>query len=110
NQRTEIQSLQSLQSDVRHLQTQIQLLSALTASRTRLPNLPYFDSKPLTLCTWLPLIRAKLRSDQLAGADAFDYPQQASVLHLRQSAKNSQSWDPETIFSFFQRFCYNLRE
>ncbi|KAF2195910.1 hypothetical protein K469DRAFT_545194, partial [Zopfia rhizophila CBS 207.26] len=117
NQRTEIQSLQSLQSDVRHLQTQIQLLSASTAPRTRLPDPPRFDGKPFTLRTWLPSIRAKLRSDQLAGADAFDYvwdrleqPQQASVLHLRQSAEHAQSWDPETIFSFFQRLCHNPRE
>ncbi|KAF2179064.1 hypothetical protein K469DRAFT_717572, partial [Zopfia rhizophila CBS 207.26] len=64
----------------------IQLLSASTASRTRLPDPPRFDGKPFTL-------------HQLAGADAFDY-----------SAEHAQSWDPETIFSFFQRFCYNLRE
>ncbi|KAF2176659.1 hypothetical protein K469DRAFT_722174, partial [Zopfia rhizophila CBS 207.26] len=49
------------------------LLSASTAPRTHLPDPPRFDGKPLTLRTWLPSIRAKLRSDQLAGADAFDY-------------------------------------
>jgi hypothetical protein len=59
-------------------------------------------------------ICAKLRSSQLAGSDAFDYvwdrleqPQQALVLHLRQAAEVNQSWDPEVLFSFFQRLCHN---
>ena len=39
-----------------------------------------------------------------------EQPQQASVLHLRQSAEEAQCWDPETIFSFFQRLCHNPRE
>lgn len=112
NQRSEIMSLRS---DVQRLQTQV---SAPTRSpRPRLPDPPRFDGKPFTLRTWLPSIRAKLRSDQLAGADAFDYvwdrleqPQQASILHLRQSAEEAQSWDPETVFAFFQRLCHNPRE
>lgn len=85
--------------------------------RSRLPDPPRFNGKPYTLRTWLPSIKAKLRSDQLSGADAFDYvwdwleqSQQASVLHLRQSAEDNQIWDPEVIFSFFQRLCYNPRE
>ncbi|KAF1934602.1 hypothetical protein EJ02DRAFT_187315 [Clathrospora elynae] len=41
--------------------------------RSHLPNPPRYDGKQLTLCTWLPSIRAKFQSDQLAGADAFDY-------------------------------------
>ncbi|KAG9380167.1 hypothetical protein A1F94_009062 [Pyrenophora tritici-repentis] len=64
-----------------------------------------------------PSIRAKLRSDQLSGADAFDYvwdrleqPQQASVLHLRHQAEENNTWDVEDIFSFFQRLCHNPRE
>ncbi|KAF2189222.1 hypothetical protein K469DRAFT_701847 [Zopfia rhizophila CBS 207.26] len=103
NQRTEIQSLQSLQSDVRHLQTQIQLLSASTAPRTRLPDPPRFDGKPFTLRTWLPLIRAKLRSDQLAGADAFDYPDVSCVttLHrgLRPALYQSLEESSDSLFS-----------
>jgi Retrotransposon gag protein len=125
NQRTEIQLLRSdldaSRADVYQLQLQIQtrLTPAPTAptARPRLPDPPRFDGKPLTLRTWLPSIKAKLRSDQLAGADAFDYvwdrleqSQQASVLHLRQSAEDTQSWDPENIFSFFQRLCHNPRE
>lgn len=119
NQRIEIQSLRTdlntSRSEVQQLQ--IQLLSTKPAPRSRLPDPPRFDGKPYSLRTWLPSIRAKLRSDQLVGADAFDYvwdrleqPQQASVLHLRQSAEDSQSWDPEAIFSFFQRLCHNPRE
>lgn len=125
NQRVEIQSLhtqtQSLRSDLdasrsSFLQLQNQL-SSRSSPRSRLPDPPRFDGKPFTLRTWLPSIKAKLRSDQLVGADAFDYvwdrleqPQQASVLHLRQSAEDSQDWDPEDIFSFFQRLCHNPRE
>ncbi|RJE18475.1 hypothetical protein PHISCL_09188 [Aspergillus sclerotialis] len=119
NQRIEIQSLRTdlnaSRSDVQQLQ--IQLISRTPAPRSRLPDPPRFNGKPYTLRTWLPSIRAKLRSDQLSGADAFDYvwdrleqPQQASVLHLRQSAEDSHSWDPEAIFSFFQRLYYNPRE
>ena len=62
-------------------------------------------------------MRAKLRSDRREGADAFDYvwdrleqSQQASVLHLRQTAEDTQSWDPEVLFSYFQRLCHNPRE
>lgn len=119
NQRVEIQSLRTdlnaSRTDVQQLQ--IQLASRTPAPRSRLPDPPRFNSKPYALRTWLPSIKAKLRSDQLYGADAFDYvwdrleqPQQASVLHLRQSAEDSQSWDPEVIFSFFQRLCHNPRE
>jgi hypothetical protein len=111
NQRIEIQSLRS---DVVRLQSQ---LSDRSAPRSRLPDPPRFNGKPLTLRTWLPSIRAKLRSDQLVGSDAFDYvwdrleqPQQASILHLRQSAEDTQVWDVESVFSFFQRLCHNPRE
>lgn len=118
NQRLEIQQLRtdldSSRTEIQQLRTQLQTASAL---RTRLPDPPRFNGKPYTLRTWLPSIRAKLRSDQLTGADAFDYvwdrleqPQQASVLHLRQSAEDNQQWDPEVIFSFFQRLCHNPRE
>lgn len=109
NQRLEIQSLRNT---VDHLQTQHQ-----PASRLRLPDPPRFDGKPYSLRTWLPSIRAKLRADQLSGASAFEYvwhrleqPQQASILHLRQSSDEDQSWDPEEIFSYFQRLCHNPRE
>lgn len=119
NQRTEIQSLRTdlnaSRSDVQQLQ--IQLVSRTFTQRSRLPDPPRFNGKPYALRTWLPSIKAKLRSDQLSGPDAFDYvwdrleqPQQASVLHLRQSAEDSCSWDPEAIFSFFQRLCHNPRE
>ncbi|NWN33358.1 hypothetical protein GY663_29680, partial [Klebsiella michiganensis] len=57
------------------------------------------------------------RSDQLTGANAFDYvwdrleqPQQASILHLREQSEELSDWDPEQIFSFFQRLCHNPRE
>lgn len=119
NQRIEIQSLRTdlnaSRADVQRLQ--IELASRTSVSRSRLPDPPRFNGKPYALRTWLPSIKAKLRSDRLSGADAFDYvwdrleqPQQASVLHLRQSAEDNQSWDPEIIFSFFQRLCYNPRE
>ncbi|KAF7174582.1 hypothetical protein CNMCM5623_008002 [Aspergillus felis] len=119
NQRIEIQTLRAdlnaSRADVQQLQTR--LLSLPQTPRSRLPDPPRFDGKPYTLRTWLPSIRAKLRSDHLTGADAFDYvwdrleqPQQASVLHLRQSAEDTQLWDVEMIFSFFQRLCHNPRE
>ncbi|KAA8646635.1 uncharacterized protein ATNIH1004_008068 [Aspergillus tanneri] len=103
NQRNEIQQLRAdldaSRTDVHQLRTQ--LLSVQTP-RSRLPDPPRFNGKPYTLRTWLPSIKAKLRSDQLVGADAFDYvwdrleqSQQASVLHLRQSAEENQLWDPE---------------
>ena len=111
NQRLEIQSLRDT---VQHLQIQSQ---NQPAHRLRLPDPPRFDGKPYSLRTWLPSIRAKLRADQLSGASAFEYvwdrleqPQQASILHLRQSSDEDQSWDPEDIFSYFQRLCHNPRE
>ncbi|KAF7565220.1 Retrotrans-gag domain containing protein [Pyrenophora tritici-repentis] len=110
NQRVEIQSLRSDLDASRASvhQLELQLRSATPPSRSRLPDPPRFDGKPLTLRTWLPSIRAKLRSDQLSGADAFDY--QASVLHLRHQAEENNTWDVEDIFSFFQRLCHNPRE
>ena len=110
NQRVEIQSLRA---DVQRLSQN----QSSSVSRPRLPDPPRFNGKPYTLRTWLPSIQAKIRSDQLTGADAFDYvwdrleqPQQASALHLRQEAESSQHWDPEEIFSFFQRLCHNPRQ
>ena len=118
NQRSEITSLRD---SVAQLQLQLQSRQhpndVQTRVRARLPDPPKFDGKPHTLRTWLPSIRAKLRSDQLAGADAFDYvwdrleqPQQASILHLREQSEELSDWDPEQIFSFFQRLCHNPRE
>ncbi|KAI1675981.1 hypothetical protein KJE20_14430 [Pyrenophora tritici-repentis] len=118
NQRSEITSLRD---SVAQLQLQLQSRQhpndAQTRVRARLPDPPKFDGKPHTLRTWLPSIRAKLRSDQLIGADAFDYvwdrleqPQQASILHLREQSEELSEWDPEQIFSFFQRLCHNPRE
>jgi hypothetical protein len=111
NQRVEIQQLRSDITSLR-IQTQSQ-----QPPISRLPDPPRFNGKPYTLRTWLPSVKAKLRSDQLSGADAFDYvwdrleqPQQASVLHLRQLAEDTQVWNPEDIFSFFQRLCHNPRE
>ncbi|KAG9382310.1 Retrotrans-gag domain containing protein [Pyrenophora tritici-repentis] len=87
--------------------SELQLRSATPPSRSRLPDPPRFDGKPLTLRTWLPSIRAKLRSDQLSGADAFDYvwdrleqPQQASVLHLRHQAEENNTEQQEAIQRF----------
>ncbi|KAL7771366.1 hypothetical protein CFE70_004706 [Pyrenophora teres f. teres 0-1] len=115
NQRAEILSLRE---SVTQLQTQYQPPSAAqTRVRVRLPDPPKFDGKPHALRTWLPSIKAKIRSDQLDGADAFDYvwdrleqPQQASILHLREQSEEKSDWDPEQIFSFFQRLCHNPRE
>ncbi|KAA8642717.1 uncharacterized protein ATNIH1004_009469 [Aspergillus tanneri] len=116
NQRNEIQQLRAdldaSRTDVHQLRTQ--LLSVQTP-RSRLPDPPRFNGKPYTLRTWLPSIKAKLRSDQLVGADAFDYvwdrleqSQQASVLHLRQSAEENQLWDPErddeSLIAYLARF------
>lgn len=113
NQRSEIIALRD---SVAQLQNQTPN-AAQTRVRARLPDPPRFDGKPHTLRTWLPSIKAKLRSDQLAGADAFDYvwdrleqPQQASILHLRHQSEEDSDWDPEQIFSFFQRLCHNPRE
>ncbi|KAJ5894424.1 hypothetical protein N7495_006115 [Penicillium taxi] len=76
-----------------------------------LPDPPRFDGKPFTLRTWLPAIQAKLEADGLTGRQAFNYiynrlepPQQASVLHLQDKA------NPDQIFQYFQRLCYNPRE
>jgi hypothetical protein len=117
NQRSEIVSLRE---SVAQLQNQIQnqsLNAAQTRVRARLPDPPKFDGKPHMLRTWLPSIKAKLRSDGLEGAEAFDYvwdrleqPQQASILHLRQQSEEQSDWDPNQIFSFFQRLCHNPRE
>ncbi|KAJ5909246.1 hypothetical protein N7495_001928 [Penicillium taxi] len=59
-----------------------------------LPDPPRFDGKPFTL-----------------RRQAFNYiynrlepPQQASVLHLQDKA------NPDQIFQYFQRLCYNPRE
>jgi hypothetical protein len=121
NQRSEIVSLRdnvaSLRDTVTQLQSRQPPNDAQTRVRARLPDPPKFDGKPHTLRTWLPSIRAKLRSDQLLGAEAFDYvwdrleqPQQASILHLREQSEELSDWDPEEIFSFFQRLCHNPRE
>jgi hypothetical protein len=93
NQQSEIISLRE---SVAQLQTQSHQHqnAAQARARVRLPDPPKFDSKPHTLRTWLLSIKAKLRSDQLKGADAFNYvwdrleqPQQASILHLRQQSE-----------------------
>lgn len=103
--------IQQLQQQLVDQQRQ---LEALTPARPqfRLPDPPRFDGKPLSLKTWLPAIRAKLRSDDLVGQQAFDYvydrlepPQQASVLHLRETDPT-----PEAVFQYFERLCYNPRE
>ncbi|KAK7178761.1 pol-like protein, partial [Paraphaeosphaeria sporulosa] len=86
--------LSAARTDVHQLQIQTQ-----SATRARLPDPPRFDGRPLSLRTWLPSIRAKLRSDQLTRADAFDY-----------QSEDTQSWDLEDIFSFFQRLYHNPRE
>lgn len=74
NQRVEIQQLRTdldaSRTDVQQLRTQ---LLTSPVPRSRLPDPPRFNGKPYTLRTWLPSIKAKLRSDQLSGADAFDY-------------------------------------
>ncbi|KAK1914148.1 hypothetical protein P3342_007394 [Pyrenophora teres f. teres] len=114
NQRAEILSLRE---SVTQLQTQYQPPSAAqTRVRVRLPDPPKFDGKPRA--THLAAVyQSKIRSDQLDGADAFDYvwdrleqPQQASILHLREQSEEKSDWDPEQIFSFFQRLCHNPRE
>ena len=119
NQRSEIVSLRDSVSQLQNqLQTQLQTqLQNQKPTRVRLPDPPRFDGKPSTLRTWLPSIQAKLRSDHLTGPDAFDYvwdrleqPQQASILHLREQSEEDSDWDPEQIFSFFQRLCHNPRE
>jgi hypothetical protein len=117
NQRSEIMSLRESVSQLQSLLQNQPPNAAQTRVRARLPDPPKFDGKPYTLRTWLPSIKAKLRSDQLEGADAFDYvwdrleqPQQASILHLRQQSEEDSDWDPEQIFSFFQRLCHNPRE
>ncbi|KAF1828329.1 hypothetical protein BDW02DRAFT_574963 [Decorospora gaudefroyi] len=67
NQRVEIQSLRTA------LNTSRNDSSSPPSSRVRLPDPPRFNGKPYTLRTWLPSIRAKLRSDRLTGANAFNY-------------------------------------
>ncbi|KOS36086.1 hypothetical protein ACN38_g13228 [Penicillium nordicum] len=103
---------------IQQLQQQLldqqQQLEALAPARTqfRLPDPPRFDGKPLNLKTWLPAIRAKLRSDNLVGQQAFDYvydrlehSQQASILHLRETDPT-----PEAVFQYFERLYHNPRE
>ncbi|KAF2174313.1 hypothetical protein K469DRAFT_719677 [Zopfia rhizophila CBS 207.26] len=74
-------------------QTSFLVPAKLQNQRTEIQSLQLLQSDPLTLRTWLPSIRAKLRSDQLAGADAFDY---ASVLHLCQ--------EEESLIAYLTRF------
>ena len=116
NQRAEIHALRADVQRLQNLQPPAYSVPSVSP-RTSLPDPPRFDGKSYTLRVWLPSMRAKLRSDRREGADAFDYvwdrleqSQQASVLHLRQTAEDTQSWDPEVLFSYFQRLCHNPRE
>ncbi|KAA8649413.1 uncharacterized protein ATNIH1004_002084 [Aspergillus tanneri] len=108
NQRNEIQQLRAdldaSRTDVHQLRTQ--LLSVQTP-RSRLPDPPRFNGKPYTLRTWLPSIKAKLRSDQLVGADAFDYrlchnprEQQEAI----QRFTSIQQRDDESLIAYLARF------
>jgi hypothetical protein len=103
--------IQQLQQQLVDQQRQLETL-APTRSHFRLPDPPRFDGRPFSLKTWLPAVQAKLRSDGLAGQQAFDYvydrlepPQQASVLHLRETNPT-----PEAVFQYFERLCHNPRE
>lgn len=103
--------IQQLQQQLVNQQQQLEAL-APTRPQFRLPDPPRFDGRPFSLKTWLPAIQAKLRSDDLVGQPAFDYvydrlepPQQASVLHLRETDPT-----PEAVFRYFERLCHNPRE
>ena len=103
--------IQQLQQQIVNQQRQLEALTP-THPQFRLPDPPRFDGRPFSLKTWLPAIQAKLRSDGLVGQPAFDYvydrlepPQQASVLHLRETSPT-----PEAVFQYFERLCHNPRE
>ncbi|OOQ89953.1 hypothetical protein PEBR_05705 [Penicillium brasilianum] len=103
--------IQQLQQQLVDQQRQLEALTP-TRPQFRLPDPPRFDGRPFSLKTWLPAIQAKLRSDGLVGQSAFDYvydrlepPQQASVLHLRETNPT-----PEAVFQYFERLCHNPRE
>ncbi|KAA8641570.1 uncharacterized protein ATNIH1004_011706 [Aspergillus tanneri] len=108
--------MQQMQQQLADQQSQLLSLASRQSqqpdqTRFRLPDPPRFDGKPFSLRTWLPSIQAKLTADGLTGQQAFDYvynrletPQQASVLHLKETN------DPNQIFQYFQRICHNPRE
>jgi hypothetical protein len=107
--------VQQMQQQLAEQQSQLLSLASRQSQQHdqthfRLPDPPRFDGKPSSLRTWLPSIQAKLDADGLTGYQAFDYvysrlepPQQASVLHLKETN------DPNQIFQYFQRICHNPR-
>jgi|SRR5579871_5895536 len=70
--------IQQLRADNQQLRAEIhslreELRSSPSSTRHTLPDPPKFDGKPYLLRTWLPAMRAKIRTDGLMGQHAFYY-------------------------------------
>src|SRR6266480_6039070 len=72
------------------------------------------DGKPYLLRTWLPAMRAKIRTDGMTGQHAFYYVwdrlevgQQGLALPLLDTAESTQAWDHEAIFTLLERVHHN---
>ena len=118
--RTDFQQLradnQQLRAEILSLRDEIRTLRASPPSSAHhaLPDPPKFDGKPYLLRTWLPAMRAKIRTDGMTGQHAFYYVwdrlevgQQGLALPLLDTAESTQAWDHEAIFSLLERVHHN---
>ncbi len=119
--RTDFQQLradnQQLRAEILSLREETRTLRASPpppSARHPLPDPPKFDGKPYLLRTWLPAMRAKIRTDGMTGQHAFYYVwdrlevgQQGLALPLLDTAESTQAWDHETIFSLLERVHHN---
>ena len=107
---------QQLRAEILSLRDEIRTLRASPPSSAHyaLPDPPKFDGKPYLLRTWLPAMRAKIRTDGMTGQHAFYYVwdrlevgQQGLALPLLDSAESTQAWDHEAIFTLLERVHHN---
>src|SRR6266480_31239 len=118
--RTDFQQLradnQQLRAEILSLREETRILRASPppSARHPLPDPPKFDGKSYLLRTWLPAMRAKIRTDGMTGQHAFYYAwdrlevgQQGLALPLLDTAESTQAWDHETIFSLLERVHHN---
>jgi hypothetical protein len=110
---------QQLRAEIISLREELQTAQASQpppppAARQTLPDPPKFDGKPYLLRTWLPAMRAKIRTDGMTGQHAFYYVwdrlepgQQGLALSLLDTAESTQAWDHEAIFNLLERVHHN---
>ena len=108
--------IQQLRAEILSLREEIRTLrsSPPSSARHTLPDPPKFDGKPYLLRTWLPAMRAKIRTDGMTGQHAFYYVwdrlevgQQGLALPLLDTAESTQVYDHEAIFSLLERVHHN---